>query len=106
MPSKIGEIREIGHLRSALLHVVFAEIPLAQRMNRPHGVGRKGLADRDEAHTVGITPDCLRRTGNPQAHVLPRLLVVEHNRLTSTGERRFGTRIACLTGWHADCVPY
>ena len=95
VPVDVGEIGETGHLRGTLLHVVFAEFPLAERVDRPHGLGRERLADGDKPHAFGVAPAGSRRAGNPRAHVLPRLLVVEHNRMTLACGRRFGTRIAC-----------
>ena len=66
-------------LRDALLDVVFAEFTLPERMDRPYRLGRERLADGDEPHGTGVAPRGARRAGDPQAHVLPRLLVREHN---------------------------
>ena len=70
-------------LRDSLLHVVLAELALAQRVDDAYRLGRKRLADRDEPNAVRVAADRPRRVGDPRLHVLPRLLVVEHNRTTS-----------------------
>ena len=75
----VGEIGEIGHFPDAFLDVVFAEVTLPERVDRPYRLGRERLADGDEPHRLGVAPGGMRRTGNSRAHVLPRLLVVEHN---------------------------
>jgi hypothetical protein len=84
VPANIRQIAQARHLRRTLLHVVFAEIALSERMHRPDGSGRKRLAHRDEPHAVGLACGCFGRTRNSRAHGLPRLLVLEHNRLSST----------------------
>src|SRR5207247_4166697 len=79
VPRYVGEIGEIGHFPGTFLDVVFAEVTLPERVHRAYRLGRERLADGDEPHGIGIAPRGACRTVNSRAHVLPRLLVVEHN---------------------------
>jgi hypothetical protein len=70
VPTNVDEITQARHLRCTLLHVVFAEIPLPERVNGPDRSGRKRLADREKPHAVGFASGCFGRTGDSHA---PRL---------------------------------
>ena len=82
VPFHVRKVDERAHFRQGFLHVVLPEGPLPQPVERPDRPRRKRLAD-------GKHPDAfLRAAGLPHGpkdtipHVLPRLLVVEHNRMT------------------------
>src|SRR4030095_16303470 len=79
------DLRKVGgrlHLGEGLLDIVLPERALPKGVERPDRLRRMRLADGQERNTFRRPPGVAHRPGDTRPPVLPRLLVVEHNRMT------------------------
>ena len=56
MPFDVGQVGERGDFSAPFLHVVLAEDPLSQRVDRANRLGRKRLGNGRRGHVVGSRP--------------------------------------------------